>query len=307
VLRRWLAQAGVQAGTPWLFHAGGDVAILQPIFRAFARGIGCGVEGVSSDGLQRQQERVEWDRRPFFREGYGFGLCAAEAMTRGGNPDVRTRGGAAYRMMQYTGYGFWNGFAATLGLRRISEDAAAWADVADYPQLHPFIVGGRSFAGVARAARVTRELLESFEHEATPTLTAAAWHGCGRGLWFRAAAAPDALVGLLTTYPPATTALTLGLGVAMSFTQIASPAAVVRSIESMPERFHEHLRRGASIALAAMVHDDPGEERRIRSLHAATLGSYLDDTMAATEHLAVDRDWYGAFVDRLVPVHVPAQ
>src|SRR6185437_7065837 len=107
--------------------------------------------------------------------------------------------------------------------------------------LHPFIVGGRSFALVARTKTITRELLAGFERERTPSLTEAAWHGCGRGVWFRGAAQPDVLTNFLTIYPPATAAMALGLGVAMCFTQIATPAAVTQSIDSMPARFREDL------------------------------------------------------------------
>src|SRR5262249_28680202 len=147
------------AGTPLFFHPGGRTEILSPIFESFARGIGCGVEGVTADTLLAQQNAVAWDRRVFFREGYGFGICAGEAMMSGkSNPEKRNRAGSDYRMMHYTGYGFWNGFAQTLGMRGVPEDAAAWADVADYRRLHPFIVGGRSFAHVARTKTITREL-----------------------------------------------------------------------------------------------------------------------------------------------------
>jgi hypothetical protein len=185
MVRRSLARTFVRTGTPLLFHPGGRTEILAPIFEAFARGIGCGVEGVSGDELRREQDLVDWDRRVFFREGYGFGICSVHAMTRHAtNPESRNRGGSDYRIMHYTGYGFWNGVASTLGLRGVPEEASAWADVPDYNRLHPFIVGGRSFALIARTKTVTPELIASFERESSPpSLIEAAWHGCGRGIW----------------------------------------------------------------------------------------------------------------------------
>src|SRR5205823_1103234 len=117
------------------------------------------------------------------------------------------------------------------------------------------------------ARRITRELLASFEGESTPALTEAAWHGCGRGIWFRAAAVPETLIDYLMMYPPATKAMTVGLGVAMTFTQIAAPDVVLRSIESMPDRFREDLLVGAGVALATLIHENPREEPRVRSLY----------------------------------------
>jgi hypothetical protein len=302
VLRRHLAQTLVRAGTPVFFHPGGRTEILDPIFGVFARGIGCGVEGVSGADLRTFQDQVEWNRRVFFREGYAFGIGAVEALRRGTtNPEARNRGGSDYRMMHYTGYGFWNGFARTLGLRGLPETAAAWADVADYPRLHPFLVGGRSFAAIARTKTITPALLAGFEREATPSLTEAAWHGCGRGIWFRGAAQPDVLTGFLTLYPPATAAMTLGLGVAMCFTQIATPDVVMRTIESMPPRFHDDLALGAGVALAAHVHDEPREEARIRSLFTGTLGARRDAVLAAVQGFQDDTTWYSTLRARLEP------
>jgi hypothetical protein len=308
MLRRALVSNFLRSGTSVLFHPGGRTEILAPIFDAFAHGIGCGVEGVSSAELQRQQDRVDWNRRVFFREGYGFGIFATHAMTgHASNAESRNRDGTTYRIMHYTGYGFWNGVASTLGLRRISEEPSAWTDVADYTRFGPFMVGGRSFALIARARTVTRELIAGFEGEASPTMTLAAWHGCGRGIWFRAAGAPEPLLQFLTLHPPAAAAMTVGLGVAMAFTQIATPDAVLHSIESMPPRFHDDLAIGAAVALATMIHEDPREEPRVRSLYAGTLGSRVDDVLAAVRDYADDATWYSTFRERLEPAHAVAR
>jgi hypothetical protein len=171
--------------------------------------------------------------------------------------------------------------------------------VADYDRFYPFLVGGRSFARALRARAVTPEFLKRFESEATAIFTEAAWHGVGRALWFRSAANPKSLTEALLAYPPATTALTFGLGVAMTFTQIATPAAVARSMASMPERFRANLMIGGSLTLLAMINESPGEEHRIRSLHAGGLVSRLDAAVAAMAGLPFDADWYAAFLDRL--------
>ena len=309
MLRRTLVSALIRHGTPVLFHPGGRTDILAPIFDAFARGIGGGVEGVSAAELRRQQDAVEWDRRVFFREGYGFGLFATHALTgHSSNAERRNRDTSGYRIMHYTGYGFWNGVAATLKLRRIPEDPSAWTDVPDFTRLSPFMVGGRAFGLVARVRTVTPEVLAAFEGESSRPLTEAGWHGCGRGIWFRAAATPHRLLDYLSIYPPASASMTFGLGVAMCFTQIATPDAVLRSIESMPARLHDDLLTGAAVALATQIHEDDREEPRLRSLYGGALGARLDDVLAAVRDVPDDRTWYASFLDRLAtgPVHAHA-
>ncbi len=191
-LTRAVLRSAMRAGTGVLFHPGGDVRLLAPIFTDFGRGAACGMDGISSDGLTREHDQTAWQRRIFFREGYAFGNALAHAVTRqSGNPEGRNRATADYRIMQYTGYGFWNGFARSLRLPVVDEQPAAWGDVADYPALRPFLAGGRSFALMVRTRTITPALLQSFEREATPALAKAAWHGCGRALWFSRRQRPD--------------------------------------------------------------------------------------------------------------------
>lgn len=307
-LTRAVLRSAMRAGTVVLFHPGGDVRLLAPIFTDFGRGAACGMDGISSDGLAREQDQTAWQRRIFFREGYAFGNALAHAATRrSGNPEGRNRATADYRIMQYTGYGFWNGFARSLHLPVVDEQPQAWRDVADYPALRPFLAGGRSFALMVRTRTITPALLQSFEREATPALARAAWHGCGRALWFRAANDPTALARLLETYPPATEAMTLGLGVAMTLTQIAAPAAVVRSITSMPGCYLPQLRIGAGVALAAMIRENGGEESRVRAMYTAELAEDLDLATWANEGLAADADWYPTFVSRMMSARAGAK
>ena len=282
-----------------MFHRDVDSHLLDPIFTDFGKGFGCGLERLSSEDLLRHQEHVSWERRNFFREGYAFGLSARHVIGRhAGNPERWNSERGTYRIMHYTGYGFFNGCAESLGMTRLPEDADSWRDVADYAKFRPFLSGGRSFGRMVRSRVVTRDLLRSFEHEETRLLTEAAWHGCGRAFWFRAPAAPEALCRLLELYPPATDCITWGLGVAMTLTQIANPDAVERSLQSMPERFQPTLMRGSGIALAAMVHENPDQEQRVRSLYAGrSWYPMLDAAIAAFEASTDDAQVYAAVLD----------
>jgi hypothetical protein len=202
--------------------------------------------------------------------------------------------------MHYTGYGFWNGCAETLPAPVLTEDAAAWTGVDDYPLLYPFLVGGRSFGRLVRAKTITSDLIRSYERERQPMLVDAAWHGAGRALWFRAPGEPDALLQMLHAYAPAVPAMTIGLGFAMTYTQIATPDRALQALRSMPAPLQHELRSGAGIALAALIHEMSSEEDRIHSLYRGTeLAPFLADALEAERVTPKDANWYAAFNDNL--------
>lgn len=296
MIRRQLGAACARLGAPALFTLHGDSARLQPILVDFSSGIGCGLEGVGADELQSQEDAIIWYRRSFFREGYALALAARTAFLNTGSPETRNRARTPFRMMHYTGYGFWNGCAETLPLPRLAESGAMWANVDDYAMFYPFLVGGRSFGRVIRAGAVTVELIRSYEREATPALMEAAWHGLGRGFWFREPGRPEQLLDLLAVYPPARDALLIGLGFAMTYTQISTPAVVLQTLRSMPADMALNLRIGGGIALAALVHEIPEEGTRIHASYDATeLGSHFADAIEAERVTPRDKDWYERF------------
>ena len=292
MIRRKLGQWLSRTGAPVLFAFDSNISIFDGILDDFCHGIGCGLEGISSDELSRIEREVVWHRRSFFREGYAFAL--AGLTRRRGNPERRNRGIAPFRMMHYTGYGFWNGCVA--GALRVREHADVWTGVSDYPRFYPFLVGGRSFGQVVRAKAVTHALIRSFEGEAQPSLTEAAWHGVGRALWFRSASRPDILAEVLGLYPPAAKPMSLGLGFAMTYTQLSSPASVAQSIRSMPLGLRHDLRVGGGVALAALAFEMPEQEDRVRTLfQSGELGPYLEDAVAAEQRSGADGNWYATF------------
>lgn len=296
MIRRILGETIARTGAPFLFAFGGDAARLDGILVDFSKGIGCGLEGVSGEHLETFERAIVWNRRSFFREGYAFALAALAALRGRGNAEAHNRGIEPFRMMHYTGYGFWNGCAETLPLPVLTENAADWTDVEDYPLFYPFYVGGRSFGRLVRAKSVTAELVRSFEKEATPALVQAAWHGAGRALWFRAAGQPEKLVEMLNVYGPAAQPMLIGLGFAMTYTQIATPENALQSLRSMPQPMQHDLHVGGGVALAALIHEMTTEEGRIHSLYGATeLGPHLADALEAERITPRNADWYAAF------------
>jgi hypothetical protein len=286
-------------------NRGTSVRLLDGIVVDFKRGIVCGVMDVAADVLAREEAATGWDRRDFFREGYALGLAALHALTLSrGNPEARNQAPYSFRIMHYTGYGFWNAFAKKARLPRIPNQPSSWAGVPDYTHFRPFITGGEAFGRLVLTRKVTPRFLSDFEARDDPVSTLAAWHGCGRALWFRWTGDVGVLMSLLYAYPPATVSLAVGLGMAITFTQIAYPNAVGATIGCFSAGLRRYLATGAGVALAGMVTDNPAERARVFALYGGPLHADFEAALVAAERARVQTEtapenWYAAFFERL--------
>lgn len=263
----------------------------------FEQGILNGIRQAPGDEVLADQARVPWSYRDFYREGYALGLAAIHACRFArGNPD-RRHALADFRIMHFTGYGFYVAIAEQYRLPRISLTADRWRGVPDYDRFHPFLTGGYTFGKTAFAPELDARFFRRFEDPAPyPAHAQAAWHGCGRALWFRFTHNLPRLIETLEAYPPARRHLTYGLGMAMTFTQIAEPRQVNADIESFPPEYRELLRRGAGTALAGMLKDHPASATEVHRLYPGELGTYLARGMAAGEAAAsAGGDWYPTY------------
>jgi hypothetical protein len=166
------------------------------------------------------------------------------------------------------------------------------------------MTGGDAFGQLVLKRHITSTFLRSFERLSGPAAIEAAWHGCGRASWFRWTGGTEALVALLQSYPPATTAIALGLGMAITFTQIGAPDRVQASILDFPPTFHDLLTQGAGVALAGMVVENPRESERVYTLYTGDLRRRVDEALEAAEEariatLSAPERWYGSFFARL--------
>jgi hypothetical protein len=286
-------------------NKGPDARILDSIVVDFKRGILCGTAGMPAEILTEHEAATAWERRDFFREGYALGLAALHALTFSrGNPERRNRHPHNFRIMHYTGYGVWNAFAGMVGLPRISNDPNCWLDVPDFARYRLFMAGGDAYGKVVMKRCITAKFFQNFERTTDRTATQAAWHGCGRALWFCWTGDTHALVSLLRLYPPATSALAMGLGTAITFTQIGAPDRVQASIHGFPTFFHDLLAQGSGMALGGMIVENPAVSDRVYALYSGDLRRRLDETLQAAEEariatLSSPERWYGTFFTQL--------
>src|SRR5262249_4493704 len=160
------------------------------------------------------------------------------------------------------------------------------------------ITGGDAFCRTLLQQRVSPDFFRSFEQAADPLSTIAAWHGCGRALWFCWTGDSEMLTSVLQSYAPASTALSLGLGMAITFTQIASPDRGLRSIDGFPTSLHDLLMQACAVTVAILIEENPLERDRLHALYAGALGGCLDDVMHAVKEThgraeASTPRWYG--------------
>src|SRR5262249_43460645 len=103
---------------------------------------------------------------------------------------------------------------------------------------------------------------------------------------------------------PATSALALGLGMAITFTQIGSPERVQRSMREFPPLFHDLLVQGGGVALAGMINENPRESERVYALYTGDLRRRADEALQAAEEARIETQsmperWYERFFARL--------
>jgi len=155
------------------------------IFDAFLEGVDGGARYESAGAAGLREQRVPWNRRQFYWEGFALGASARQALnpfSRGG--PQRRYSAPGYWFMFYTGVGFYNGAAEQRYLPRIPVDADSFAGSPDFMMGRPLIAGGISFAHIASNVKWDPALVRHLLIEGDEDWNRGVWMGCGRGLWF---------------------------------------------------------------------------------------------------------------------------
>jgi hypothetical protein len=238
-----------------------DPALVQDIYQHFMAGIRAGLSGSEGKRLTALEDGVPWPRRLFFWEGYAFGLCAQHAsLGRSGNP-FKHYCAPGFRFMFWTGMGFWN--AGGKPLPAVSLDPANWADVPEFTEEYPLILGGCSFADIAMAAKVDKARLEAIPGIRNATDLDGIYLGAGRALWFLYTRNHARLAAVLDAHPDHAGPMTRGLGVAMTLTQLDTPERVFSEIAAMPSIYWRELIGGSLMALTCLLMDDARAAERV--------------------------------------------
>lgn len=271
---------------------------IQNTLFSLQQGIKDGIHERSAEEIIARQQQFPWYKQLFYREGYAMGLAFLHVIKlRPGNPDKR-HNLPQFRIMHYTGYGFYNGIAKFS--RKVSFASSYWQGIDDYDEFYPFLIGGETFGKTIARQKWDRGFVKLFDIKHRYSFyREAAWHGCGRSLWFKFNHDIDALVKALELYPPATQELLLGVGVAITFTQIAEPQKVLQDIQRFPEKYHHGLKEGAGISLATMTFEHPVVTEKLKKLYCNELQPYFANALHWGETLPFDHNWYETTIRKI--------
>jgi hypothetical protein len=213
---------------------------------------------------------VPWTRRPFFWEGHAFGGAAQSACRLSRACTDARYFAPGFRFMFFTGLGFWNAVAAHYFLPEVSLAPERWS-VSDFASGGPFIAGGLSFGAVALEGRLEMSVLDRLERlDSSPgrpgpvqVSSVASWWrrglalGAGRALWFLHMNDYPRIGEILDGAGNDAEDLALGLGVAMTYTQLGQPLEILEGLEHLRAPLRRAAMRGAHACLAGAGRDDP--------------------------------------------------
>ncbi|WP_372367160.1 hypothetical protein [Candidatus Uabimicrobium sp. HlEnr_7] len=290
---RFIINSVVQKVVDSIEFRNGKKGSITNVLLYFKKGIKDGIYCLDSTSIKKNQQNVPWNWQIFYREGYAFGLASVHALFFSRkNPDIRNNCNG-FRIMHYTGYGFYKGIADLFHIKRVSFAKKDWLNTEDYDCFYPFLIGGESFAKTIYCKNWDKNFITYWKKDHPYSFYAeTAWHGCGRCLWFNFYQDYNELTKALEIYKEATPHLALGLGAAITFTQITNPQKIVADIKRFPLRLQKDLMKGAGIALAFAIEEDSAFSSEITPLYDGELKLYWQISTQAKNSIKRDENWY---------------
>lgn len=235
--------------------------ITDEVLNAFLDAARVTLEGADVVGADAA---VPWNRKAFYWEGHAFALAMRQSFGASSSSDRIAAPG--HRFMYYTGLGVWQGVARFLRLPRISLDPQRWLDVDDFLGCRPLLAGGQSFSEVCIRGRVELSDLAPLAAEGDPGWQIGTYQGAGRAMWFLYMRSPERLVRALEGLGEHAEYAAEGLGLAITYTQLADPSWILKMLDALPATIRPALMRGVRLALAANLEDDPRLEPQLQAL-----------------------------------------
>ncbi|HTK83176.1 MAG TPA: DUF1702 family protein [Bacteroidota bacterium] len=272
-------------------HQGeGGRAVSDTVLTTFQRGSELGLKGYAYEAVRNESLSLPWNVRAFFNEGHAMGAAGRSASLFQANPESMMSS-SDYEVMRFVGYGFWNGVAAIYPVRRISEKASYWNTIETFPKYRLLMPNGHGFAYVLFRGsfdQQAKRLLMSVDGEDERR---AMCHGVGRVLWFLYLNNPQALNNILAEHDDIAEHLAIGLGLAIAFTQAATPEKILRSIDEFPEVHRRNLVRGAAIALQVHANNDPECRKHVEAI-TGEMREWYEGARQASDAAGNGEHWY---------------
>ena len=290
VLAWWVGK--VIRGMRFPSQGEGGGSISHAVLQAFERGCALGLRGSAYEGILIESQALPWNLRAFFNEGHAMGSAGRAACSlRRLNPELST-GSSNYQVMRFVGYGFWNGVAAAYPVPSLTEADSYWQDVPQFRKYRLLMSNGFGFSTVLFAGAFDDRKKHRFLAIGDVRRREAVFHGVGRVLWFLYLNNFKALRAILDEHESVSEPMTVGLGLAIAFTQVAAPDHILRAIGSFPESRQLHLIRGAGIALQVHAGNDPECRYRIEQGLRGETREWYEGACRASAEAGDGAEWY---------------
>ncbi len=266
--------------------------ISQNVLQTFSRGCKIGLKGDANDRFQKEARSLPWNLRAFFHEGHAMGAAGRAACSvRKKNPESMMPS-TNYQVMRFVGYGFWNGAAKVYPAPSLPDDRSYWKDVPAHEKHRLLMANGVGFSVVLFAGKFGREIERRFFAEKDAEWREALFHGVGRVLWFLYMNNFPALREILEENPDVAEPLGIGLGLAIAFTQVATPGKILQAIDPFEPSDQVNLKRGAGIALQVHAGNDPECRAQVERLMKGDLLDWYEGASEAASAAGEGADWY---------------
>jgi len=273
-------------------HQGeGGEATSSRVLTAFRRGAILGLNGGTMNDCNRESLTIPWQTRAFFNEGHAMGCAGLQACSlQKRNPEVDAP--VEYEVMRYVGYGFWNGVAGKFPVPHLPVSGSYWNDIRHFSKYRLLMANGFGFSLVMFRGGFTDAIKERVLREQDHRKQEAMLHGVGRVLWFLYLNNTSELEKMLDENATFSESLAIGLGLAMAFTQAATPDKIVQSIEKFPDAHRVHLIRGAGIALQVHAQNDPECKKNVEQLIQGEMREWYEGAWKASNDAGSGEEWY---------------
>ncbi|MBI1805533.1 MAG: DUF1702 family protein [Ignavibacteria bacterium] len=289
-LSRWVGRVIKQMRFPMQGEGGQKISDL--VLHTFREGCEMGLQGHSYEIMLQVSQSLPWHLRAFFHEGHAMGTAGRHACSlRKVNPE-RSMKSTNFQVMRFVGYGFWNGVAATYPTPRIPERKELWSDVPVFEKYHLLMSNGLGFSTVLFAGKFDQRLRKRFLAIDDVQQRDAIFHGVGRVLWFLYLNNFKALQDILTRNDDIVEPLTIGLGLAIAFTQVATPDMIKRALDQFPDGRRRHLMRGVGIAFQVHGQNDPECKDNIEKKIAGEMRDWYEGACHASDEAGNVAEWY---------------
>ncbi|MBI1803010.1 MAG: DUF1702 family protein [Ignavibacteriae bacterium] len=272
----------------------GGKAISDRVLALFRSGAMLGLRGETMEACRHESQKLPWNVRAFFNEGHAMGCAGLQACSLiRRNPEANAP--KDYEIMRYVGYGFWNGVGAKFHVPGLPENGSYWNDVQSFSKYRLLMANGYGFSLVLFHGNFTDKIKNIVMNETDERRREAVLHGIGRVLWFLYLYNYASLKDVLDEHRKIAGPLAIGLGLAIAFTQVATPENILRSLEKFPDEHRVHLIRGAGIALQVHAQNDPECKKNVEQLIHGELCDWYEGAWSASRDAGEGKEWYSKY------------